>query len=154
MRRFRRKNAPALIRATRRAETLVGANGPVGECQPAALAPTDHGLDDVAEKPACRSAVSQFAAPLKVLPGDLERILEELGERDGHEQNTNESRARSMSSPLRRLLAEIEYRAKSADGKVRHPFFKGDAALLLADIPLRDTKLFRTMCVKSGAWTA
>ena len=32
------------------------------------------------EKPACRSAVSQFAAPLKVLPGDLERILEELGE--------------------------------------------------------------------------
>jgi bifunctional non-homologous end joining protein LigD len=30
-----------------------------------------------------------------------------------------------MSSPLRRLLAEIEYRAKSADGKVRHPFFKG-----------------------------
>jgi hypothetical protein len=88
-------------------------------------APTDHGLDDVAEKPACRSAVSQFAAPLKVLPGDLERILEELGERDGHEQETDENRARSMSSPLRRLLAEIEYRAKSADGKVRHPFFKG-----------------------------
>ena len=24
-----------------------------------------------------------------------------------------------------KLLAEIEYRAKSADGKVRHPFFKG-----------------------------
>jgi bifunctional non-homologous end joining protein LigD len=23
------------------------------------------------------------------------------------------------------LLAEIEYRAKSAEGKVRHPFFKG-----------------------------
>ena len=23
------------------------------------------------------------------------------------------------------LSAEIEYRAKSADGKVRHPFFKG-----------------------------
>lgn len=23
------------------------------------------------------------------------------------------------------LMAEIEYRAKSADGKVRHPFFKG-----------------------------
>jgi bifunctional non-homologous end joining protein LigD len=23
------------------------------------------------------------------------------------------------------LLAEIEYRAKSADGKVRHPYFKG-----------------------------
>jgi hypothetical protein len=25
------------------------------------------------------------------------------------------------------LLAEIEYRAKSAEGKVRHPFFKGPA---------------------------
>jgi bifunctional non-homologous end joining protein LigD len=23
------------------------------------------------------------------------------------------------------LLAEIEYRAKSAEGKVRHPFFRG-----------------------------
>ena len=23
------------------------------------------------------------------------------------------------------LLAEVEYRAKSAEGKVRHPFFKG-----------------------------
>jgi hypothetical protein len=34
----------------------------------------------IAEKPACCSAVSQFAASLKVLPGDLERILEELGE--------------------------------------------------------------------------
>ena len=78
------------------------------ECQPAALAPTDHGLDDVAEKPACRSAVSQFAAPLKVLPGDLEQILEELGERDGHEQKTNENRARSMSSPLRRPLSYFD----------------------------------------------
>lgn len=77
-------------------------------CQPAALAPTDHYLDDVAEKPACRSAVSQFAAPLKVLPGDLERILEELGERDGHEQKTNERRARSMSSQLRRPLSDID----------------------------------------------
>jgi hypothetical protein len=28
---------------------LAGTDGPVGECQPAALAPTDHGLDDVAE---------------------------------------------------------------------------------------------------------
>ena len=26
------------------------------------------------------------------------------------------------------LLAEIEYRAKSAEGKVRHPFLRGDAA--------------------------
>ena len=27
----------------------------------------------------------------------------------------------------RELLAEIEYRAKSAEGKVRHPFFRGAA---------------------------
>ncbi len=87
---------------------MVGADGPVGQCQPAALAPTDHGLDDVAEKPTCRSAVSQFAAPLKVLPGDLEQILEELGERDGHEQKTNENRSRSMSSPLRRSLSDFD----------------------------------------------
>jgi hypothetical protein len=87
---------------------LIGADGPVGQCQPAALAPTDHGLDDVAEKPTCRSAVSQFAAPLKVLPGDLERILEELGERDGHEQKTNENRSRSLSSPLRRSLSYFD----------------------------------------------
>ena len=85
---------------------MVGTGCPVG--QPAALAPTDHGLDDVAEKPACRSAISQFAAPLKVLPGDLERILEELGERDGHEQKTNENRSRSLSSPLRRSLSYFD----------------------------------------------
>jgi ATP-dependent DNA ligase len=30
---------------------------------------------------------------------------------------------KSESEP--KLLAEIEYRAKSAEGKVRHPFFKG-----------------------------
>jgi hypothetical protein len=30
-------------------------------------------------------AVSQLAAPLKVLLGDLERILKKLGERKGHE---------------------------------------------------------------------
>jgi hypothetical protein len=28
------------------------------------------------------------------------------------------------------LLTEIEYRAKSAEGKVRHPFFKGRSAIL------------------------
>jgi hypothetical protein len=44
----------------------------------------------------------------KVLPGDLERILKELGERDCHEQKTNESRARSMSSQLRRPLSDID----------------------------------------------
>ena len=60
------------------------------------------------QKPACRSAVSQLAAPLKVLPGDLERILEKLGERDGHEQKINENRSRSMSSPLRRSLSDFD----------------------------------------------
>jgi hypothetical protein len=39
-----------------------------------------------------------LTVPLKVLPGDLERILEELGERDGHRRKTNENRARSISS--------------------------------------------------------
>ena len=32
-----------------------------------------------------------------------------------------------------KLLAEIEYRAKSAEGKVRHPFFKGLREDLTAD---------------------
>ena len=64
-----------------------------------------------------------------------------------------------MSSPLRRLLAEIEYRAKSADGKVRHRFFKGPAGgsvtkLYAAGIPLRDTNLFRATCLKPGALAA
>src|SRR6202011_4194792 len=45
---------------------------------------------------------------LKVLPGDLERILEELGERDGHEQKTNENRSRSLSSPLRCSLSYFD----------------------------------------------
>jgi hypothetical protein len=100
---------------------LVGADGPVGQCQPAALAPTDHGLDDVAEKPTCQSAVSQFAAPLKVLPGDLERILEELGERDGHEQKTNENLLRSMSTPLRRPLSFIDRNRLGPNDDIAEP---------------------------------
>jgi hypothetical protein len=35
-------------------------------------------------------------------------ILEELGERDGHEQKTNENRSRSLSSPLRRSLSYFD----------------------------------------------
>src|ERR1700744_4120144 len=70
-------------------------------CQPAALAPTDHGLDDVAENPACGRAVAQFARAFKVFPGNLERFLKQLGKRDGHGRKTNQNRARSMSSPLR-----------------------------------------------------
>jgi hypothetical protein len=100
---------------------LVGADGPVGQCQPAALAPTDHGLDDVAEKPTCQSAVSQFAAPLKVLPGDLERILEELGERDGHEQKTNENLLRSMPTPLRRPLSFIDRKRLGPNDHLAEP---------------------------------
>jgi hypothetical protein len=71
---------------------------PQARLSASSLALTDHGPDDVAEKPACGSAVSQFAGPLQVLPDDLERTLKELGERDGHERRTNENRARSMSS--------------------------------------------------------
>jgi bifunctional non-homologous end joining protein LigD len=33
------------------------------------------------------------------------------------------------------LLAEIEYRAKSAAGKVRHPFFKGIRGFVMAELP-------------------
>ena len=41
-------------------------------------------------------------------PSDLERILGELGERDGHEQKTNENRSRSLSSPRRRSLSYFD----------------------------------------------
>jgi hypothetical protein len=60
--------------------TLIGADGAIREGQPAALTPTDHGLDGVAEEPACRSGVSEFARALKVFPGDLEGFLKQLGE--------------------------------------------------------------------------
>jgi hypothetical protein len=60
-------------------ETLIGADGTIGECQPAALTTADHGLDRVAEKPACNSAVAQFARALEVFPGDLEGFLKQFG---------------------------------------------------------------------------
>ena len=59
--------------------TLIGADGAIGEGQPASLAPTDHGLDGVAEEPACRSGVAEFARALKVFPGDLEGVFKQLG---------------------------------------------------------------------------
>ena len=106
---------------------MVGDDGPVGQRQPAALAPADHGLDDVAEEPACRSAVSRFAAPLKVLPGDLEGILEELGER---ETVMSKKLTRTVRVPCHLRFAdywaEIEYRAKSADEGAL-PIFQGPA---------------------------
>jgi hypothetical protein len=76
---------------------LIGSDGAIGEGQPAALPLPDHGFDGVAEKPACRSTVSKFARALEVFPGDLERILEKLGEGYGDRQKTYENRARSMS---------------------------------------------------------
>ena len=58
---------------------LISADGAIGQRQPAALAPADHGLDGVAEKPACGSVVAQFARAFEVFPGDLEGFLEQLG---------------------------------------------------------------------------
>jgi len=52
--------------------TLTCADGAIGEGQPAALTTADHGLDGVAEEPACRSGVAKFTRALKVFPGDLE----------------------------------------------------------------------------------
>jgi hypothetical protein len=48
-------------RGARQAKTLICADSTIGEGQSAALTPTDHGLDGVAEKPACNNAVAQFA---------------------------------------------------------------------------------------------
>jgi hypothetical protein len=67
-------------RRSGQSKTLIGGDGAIGEGQPAALPLPNHGLDGVAEKPACRSAVFKFAGTLEVFPGDLERIFEELGE--------------------------------------------------------------------------
>jgi hypothetical protein len=48
-------------------ETLIGADSAVRE-----RATADPGFDRVAEKPACGGAISEFAGPLQVIPGDLE----------------------------------------------------------------------------------
>jgi hypothetical protein len=53
-------------------ETLIGADSAIREREPAALATADPGFDRVAEKPACGGAISEFAGPLQVIPGDLE----------------------------------------------------------------------------------
>jgi hypothetical protein len=58
---------------------LIGADGTIGEGQPTALTPADHGLDRVAEKSASSSGVAQFACAIEVFPGDLEGILKQLG---------------------------------------------------------------------------
>ena len=75
--RAHRRLAP---RRSGQSKTLKGGDGAIGEGQPAPLPLPDHSLDSVVEKPACRSAVSKFAGTLEVFPGDLERILEKLGE--------------------------------------------------------------------------
>src|ERR1700722_1557250 len=79
---------------------LIGADGAIGQDQPAALTPTDHGLDGVAEKPACVRAVAQFARSLEVFPGDLEGVLKQLGKRNDHGPKTNSNYARSISASL------------------------------------------------------
>ena len=58
---------------------MIGGDGAIGEGQPAALPLPDHGLDGVAGKPACRSAVFKFARTLEVFPGDLEGFLKQFG---------------------------------------------------------------------------
>jgi hypothetical protein len=59
--------------------TFIGADGAIGEGQPVALSPADHGLDGVAEEPACRGVIAQFARAFQVFPCDLERVLKQLG---------------------------------------------------------------------------
>jgi hypothetical protein len=58
--------------------TLIRADSPIGEGQPAALASADHGLDGVSKEPTGSRGVTQFARPFQILPGDLERVLKQL----------------------------------------------------------------------------
>jgi len=58
----------------------------------------------------------------KVSPADLRKRLEPLV-RKTHVFAKRIAHKSIWVEP--KLLAEIEYRAKSADGKVWHPFFKG-----------------------------
>jgi len=58
---------------------LISADGAIGEGQPAALAPTDHGFNCVAQKAARCRAVAQFACAIEILPGHLEGVLKQLG---------------------------------------------------------------------------
>jgi hypothetical protein len=80
--------------------TFIGADGAIGEGQPVALSPADHGLDGVTEEPACRSVIAEFARPLQVFPGDLEGVLKQLGKRNDHGPKTNSNYARSISASL------------------------------------------------------
>jgi bifunctional non-homologous end joining protein LigD len=65
--------------------------------------PVDHGFDKVS------------AADLHTRLKPLIRKTQPYAKRISHKGTWVEPK----------LLAEIEYRAKSAEGKVRHPFFKG-----------------------------
>ena len=87
---------------------MIGGDGTIGEGQRAALTLTDHGLDGVAEKPACGRAIAQFARALEVFPGNLERFLKQLGKRNGHGWKTNQNRARSMSPAFRRTFVPFD----------------------------------------------
>jgi hypothetical protein len=55
--RARRRPGP---RRSGQSKTFIGGDGTIGEDQPAAQTLPDHGLDGVAEKPACGGAVAQF----------------------------------------------------------------------------------------------
>jgi len=63
----------------------------------------DHGFDDASAK--------DLQARLKPLIRKTQPYAKKIAHRGGWVEPS--------------LLAEIEYRAKSAEGKVRHPFFKG-----------------------------
>jgi hypothetical protein len=65
-----------MFRRAGRYLALLGGDGAIGEGQPAALTPADHGLDGVAKKPTCRSGVAEFAGPLQIFPGDLKGLLQ------------------------------------------------------------------------------
>jgi hypothetical protein len=53
-------------------EMLIGADRSIRQAEPAALATADHGIDRVAEKPACGGTMTEFAVALQELPGELE----------------------------------------------------------------------------------
>lgn len=91
--------------------TLVRDDGSIGEGQPAALAPANHGLDGVAEEATCRSGIAQFAGPLLVFPRDLERFLKQLGKRNGHSRETISTHASSVPPRRRYMMSGNVFRA-------------------------------------------
>jgi hypothetical protein len=78
---FRRTSTPLWWPSLRRTTDDVGRRGWLDWRGPAGSAdPADHSLDGVAEEPACRGVIAEFARPLQVFPGDLEGVLKQLGQ--------------------------------------------------------------------------